>query len=83
MIPELFAYTMNFSIVKFLHAQSKIMVVVVISAVELVLLTVFNWLLKLGWGLVGVIMEGLPQPLELCAVVPRLCCHALVSDSPS
>ncbi|KAK4772638.1 hypothetical protein SAY86_014413 [Trapa natans] len=55
MIPQLFAYAMNFPIAKFLQAQSKIMVMAVISAVVLVLHTVFSWLLmlKLGWGLVG------------------------------
>ncbi|XP_039159991.1 protein DETOXIFICATION 29 [Eucalyptus grandis] len=55
MIPQLFAYAMNFPIAKFLQAQSKIMVMAVIAAVVLVLHTVFSWLLmlKLGWGLVG------------------------------
>jgi MATE family multidrug resistance protein len=55
MIPQLFAYAMNFPIAKFLQSQSKIMVMAVIAAVVLVLHTVFSWLLmlKLGWGLVG------------------------------
>lgn len=55
MIPQLFAYSMNFPIAKFLQAQSKMMVMALISAVALVLHTVFSWLLmlKLGWGLVG------------------------------
>lgn len=55
MIPQLFAYAMNFPIAKFLQAQSKILVMAVIAAVALVLHTVFSWLLmlKLGWGLVG------------------------------
>ncbi|KAL5552818.1 hypothetical protein UlMin_040219 [Ulmus minor] len=55
MIPQLFAYAVNFPIAKFLQAQSKIMVMAVIAAVALVLHTVFSWLLmlKLGWGLVG------------------------------
>ncbi|KAJ7953561.1 Protein DETOXIFICATION [Quillaja saponaria] len=55
MIPQLFAYSMNFPIAKFLQAQSKIMVMAGISAVALVLHTLFSWLfmLKLGWGLVG------------------------------
>ncbi|XP_057952977.1 protein DETOXIFICATION 31-like [Malania oleifera] len=55
MIPQLFAYAVNFPIAKFLQAQSKIMAMAVISAVALVLHTVFSWLLmlKLGWGLVG------------------------------
>ncbi|KAL8137888.1 hypothetical protein V2J09_003889 [Rumex salicifolius] len=55
MIPQLFAYAFNFPIAKFLQSQSKIMVMAGISAVALVLHTVFSWLLmlKLGWGLVG------------------------------
>ncbi|XP_017971872.1 PREDICTED: protein DETOXIFICATION 29 isoform X1 [Theobroma cacao] len=55
MIPQLFAYAMNFPIAKFLQSQSKIMVMAVIAAAALVLHTVFSWLLmlRLGWGLVG------------------------------
>ncbi|KAL3501141.1 hypothetical protein ACH5RR_035590 [Cinchona calisaya] len=55
MIPQLFAYAVNFPIAKFLQAQSKIMVMAWISAVGLALHTFFSWLfmLKLGWGLVG------------------------------
>ncbi|KAB2609822.1 protein TRANSPARENT TESTA 12-like [Pyrus ussuriensis x Pyrus communis] len=55
MIPQLFAYAMNFPIAKFLQSQSKMMVMAVISAVALVLHTLFSWLLmlKVGWGLVG------------------------------
>lgn len=40
MIPQLFAYAMNFPIAKFLQAQSKILVMAVIAAVALVLHTV-------------------------------------------
>ncbi|KAK7317675.1 hypothetical protein RJT34_02105 [Clitoria ternatea] len=55
MIPQLFAYAMNFPIQKFLQAQSKIMAMAWIAAAALVLHTVFSWLLMLefGWGLVG------------------------------
>ncbi|KAI9169224.1 hypothetical protein LWI28_009092 [Acer negundo] len=55
MIPQLFAFAGVFPVSKFLQAQSKIMVMMVISAVVLVLHTLFSWLLmlKLGWGLVG------------------------------
>ncbi|KAI9168746.1 hypothetical protein LWI28_001450 [Acer negundo] len=55
MIPQLFAFAGIFPVSKFLQAQSKIMVMTVISAVVLVLHTLFSWLLmlKLGWGLVG------------------------------
>ncbi|XP_017969949.1 PREDICTED: protein DETOXIFICATION 29 [Theobroma cacao] len=55
MIPQLFAYAVNFPMAKFLQAQSKIMVMAVIAGVALVLHTLFSWLLmlKLGLGLVG------------------------------
>lgn len=55
MIPQLFAYAINFPISKFLQAQSKMMVMACISAVVLGLHTLFSWLLmlKLGWGLAG------------------------------
>ncbi|TXG56226.1 hypothetical protein EZV62_017539 [Acer yangbiense] len=55
MIPQLFAYAMNFPMQKFLQSQSKIMVMAVIAAVVLILHTFFSWLLmlKLGWGLTG------------------------------
>lgn len=55
MIPQLFAYAMNFPMAKFLQSQSKVLVIALISAVALALNAVFSWLLmlKLGWGLVG------------------------------
>ncbi|KAK1314040.1 Protein TRANSPARENT TESTA 12 [Acorus calamus] len=55
MIPQLFAYAMNFPIAKFLQAQSKMMVMAGISAVALVLHSFFSWLfmLRLRWGLLG------------------------------
>ncbi|KAI3991765.1 hypothetical protein MKX01_038163 [Papaver californicum] len=55
MIPQLFAYAMNFPVAKFLQAQSKIMVMAMISFVVLILHTILSWvvMLKLGWGLVG------------------------------
>ncbi|KAJ9169486.1 hypothetical protein P3X46_017674 [Hevea brasiliensis] len=55
MIPQLFAYALNFPMAKFLQAQSKIMVMALISAAALVLHAFLSWLLmlKLGWGLVG------------------------------
>ncbi|KAL8157040.1 protein DETOXIFICATION 30-like [Apium graveolens] len=55
MIPQLFAYAMNFPIAKFLQSQSKIMAMAWISAVALVVHTFLSWLfmLKLGWGLAG------------------------------
>ncbi|KAA8528605.1 hypothetical protein F0562_035960 [Nyssa sinensis] len=55
MLPQLFAYAMNFPIQKFLQAQRKVLVMAWVSAVVLVLHAFFSWLLilKLGWGLVG------------------------------
>ncbi|KAL3819271.1 hypothetical protein ACJIZ3_005176 [Penstemon smallii] len=55
MIPQLFAYALNFPTAKFLQAQSKIMAMALISAVALVLHIFFSWLfmLKLGWGMAG------------------------------
>ncbi|KAM7464660.1 hypothetical protein LguiA_032781 [Lonicera macranthoides] len=55
MIPQLFAYAMNFPIQKFLQAQSKIMVMALISAGALAVHSLLSWLvmLKVGWGLVG------------------------------
>ncbi|KAK1436536.1 hypothetical protein QVD17_02317 [Tagetes erecta] len=55
MIPQLFAYALNYPIAKFLQAQSKIMVMACIAGTVLVLHTVLSWLfmLKLGWGLGG------------------------------
>ncbi|XP_038974832.1 protein DETOXIFICATION 29-like isoform X2 [Phoenix dactylifera] len=55
MIPQLFAYAMNFPIAKFLQAQSRMMAMAVVSVVALLLHVLFSWLLilRLGWGLVG------------------------------
>ncbi|XVF85042.1 hypothetical protein PTKIN_Ptkin17bG0086800 [Pterospermum kingtungense] len=55
MIPQLFAYAVNFPMAKFLQAQSKMMAMTVIAAAAMVLHIFFSWLLmlKLGCGLVG------------------------------
>ncbi|XP_075511513.1 protein DETOXIFICATION 33-like [Primulina tabacum] len=55
MIPQIFAYAVNFPIQKFLQSQGKLMAMAWISALVLVLHTFFSWLLilKLGWGLIG------------------------------
>ncbi|OAY22848.1 protein DETOXIFICATION 33 [Manihot esculenta] len=55
MLPQLFAYALNFPIQKFLQSQSKVFVMAWVSAVVLVLHAIFSWLLilKLGWGLTG------------------------------
>ncbi|XP_009796678.1 protein DETOXIFICATION 29-like [Nicotiana sylvestris] len=53
MIPQVFSFALEFPIMKFLQAQSKIMVMAVIAGISFVLHTFFTWLLmlKLGWGL--------------------------------
>ncbi|KAL8534259.1 hypothetical protein ACS0TY_010315 [Phlomoides rotata] len=55
MIPQLFAYALNFPTAKFLQAQSKIMAMAWISGGALLLHVFFSWLLmlKLGWGMAG------------------------------
>eukprot|EP00253_Pinus_taeda_P002153 PITA_02153 len=55
MLPQLFAYAMNFPIQKFLQSQSKVMAMAWISALGLVLHIFLSWLciIKLGWGLPG------------------------------
>ncbi|KAF9626253.1 hypothetical protein IFM89_031645 [Coptis chinensis] len=55
MIPQLFAYAVNFPQAKFLQAQSKMLVMAIIAFAALVFHTFFSWLfmLKLGWGLAG------------------------------
>ncbi|XP_019458382.1 PREDICTED: protein DETOXIFICATION 33 [Lupinus angustifolius] len=55
MLPQLFAYALNFPIQKFLQAQRKVNVMLCISAAVLVSHTFFSWLLilKLGWGIKG------------------------------
>ncbi|CAA0833716.1 MATE efflux family protein [Striga hermonthica] len=55
MIPQLYAYALNFPISKFLQAQSKMMAMAWISAAALVLHFALSWLLmlRLGWGMAG------------------------------
>ncbi|XVF36174.1 hypothetical protein REPUB_Repub19eG0035300 [Reevesia pubescens] len=55
MLPQLFAYALNFPIQKFLQAQRKVMVIAWVSGLVLVLHVFFSWLLifKLDWGLIG------------------------------
>lgn len=55
MLPQLFAYALNFPIQKFLQAQRKVLVITYISVAVLVIHTFFSWLLilHLGWGLTG------------------------------
>uniref|UniRef100_A0A7N0TEP2 Protein DETOXIFICATION n=1 Tax=Kalanchoe fedtschenkoi TaxID=63787 RepID=A0A7N0TEP2_KALFE len=55
MIPQLFAYALNFPISRYLQAQRKIFEIAAIAGVALVLHTVFSWVLivKVGWGMAG------------------------------
>ncbi|CDY26602.1 BnaA09g46750D [Brassica napus] len=55
MIPQIFAYAINFPSAKFLQSQSKIMVMAAISGAALVIHTLLTWLVmsKFHWGLPG------------------------------
>lgn len=55
MIPQLFAYSANFPIQKFLQSQGKVLVMAWISGVVLIIHAVFSWLfiIHFKWGLVG------------------------------
>ncbi|ESQ34455.1 hypothetical protein EUTSA_v10009930mg [Eutrema salsugineum] len=55
MIPQLFAYAVNFATAKFLQAQSKVIAMAVIAATVLCQHAVLSWfmMLKLGWGMAG------------------------------
>ncbi|XP_077225021.1 protein DETOXIFICATION 33-like isoform X2 [Tasmannia lanceolata] len=54
-IPQLFAYALNFPIQKFLQSQRKVMVMAMVAAVVLAIHVALSWLLilKVGWGLAG------------------------------
>ncbi|CAE5958342.1 unnamed protein product [Arabidopsis arenosa] len=55
MIPQLFAYAVNFATAKFLQAQSKVIAMAVIAVTVLLQHTLLSWLLmlKLDWGMAG------------------------------
>ncbi|XP_010425356.1 PREDICTED: protein DETOXIFICATION 29 [Camelina sativa] len=55
MIPQIFAYAVNFPTAKFLQSQSKIMVMAAISAVALVVHVPLTWFVieRLQWGMPG------------------------------
>uniref|UniRef100_A0A0D6QYL7 Protein DETOXIFICATION n=1 Tax=Araucaria cunninghamii TaxID=56994 RepID=A0A0D6QYL7_ARACU len=55
MLPQLFAYAMNFPLSKFLQAQSKVLVMAAVAGCAVGIHALFSWLVifKLGWGLVG------------------------------
>lgn len=59
-IPQLYAYALNFPVQKFLQAQSKIWVMTVINVAIVVFHILLNWVLvtKLGHGLLGAAMAG-------------------------
>ncbi|XP_065875029.1 protein DETOXIFICATION 29-like isoform X2 [Euphorbia lathyris] len=73
MIPQLFAYAMNFPMAKLLQAQSKIMVMAVIAGSALVLHVIFSWLfmLKLRWGMVGaaVVLNAAWWFIDICQFI--------------
>ncbi|CAM8912737.1 unnamed protein product [Rhodiola kirilowii] len=55
MIPQLFAYAINFPITRFLQAQRKINAIAAITGVALLMHTILSWvfIIKLDWGMVG------------------------------
>ncbi|KAJ8763431.1 hypothetical protein K2173_002314 [Erythroxylum novogranatense] len=59
-IPQLFAYAVNFPIQKFLQAQTKVWVMTVLSMATLGFHVLANWVLvtKLGYGLLGAAIAG-------------------------
>ncbi|KAK6916529.1 Multi antimicrobial extrusion protein [Dillenia turbinata] len=59
-IPQLFAYAINFPIQKFLQSQSKVWIMTIISVVALAIHVVLNWVLVilLREGMLGAAMAG-------------------------
>lgn len=59
-IPQVYAYAVNFPVQKFLQAQSKMWVMTTICVVMLGFHVLFNWILvsKLGHGLLGAAIAG-------------------------
>ncbi|XP_077233581.1 protein DETOXIFICATION 33-like isoform X2 [Tasmannia lanceolata] len=59
-IPQLFAYAVNFPIQKFFQSQSRVWVMAVISGAALAFHVLLNWVLvtKLGHGLAGAAIAG-------------------------
>ncbi|ERN17619.1 hypothetical protein AMTRI_Chr13g125340 [Amborella trichopoda] len=59
-IPQLFAYAINFPLQKFLQSQSKVMVLTAISGVTLMVHVLLNWVFvtKLNYGLTGAAVVG-------------------------
>ncbi|KZV55169.1 multidrug resistance pump [Dorcoceras hygrometricum] len=67
-IPQLFAYALNFPVQKFLQAQSEVWVMAVISLLGLGIHVFLNWLvvIKLGKGLLG---AAIVENVSWCLVV--------------
>ncbi|XP_030450411.1 protein DETOXIFICATION 33-like isoform X1 [Syzygium oleosum] len=59
-IPQLYAYALNFPVQKFLQSQSKVWVMTIISLMALALHGLLNWVLltKLQYGLKGAAIAG-------------------------
>ncbi|KAI3873627.1 hypothetical protein MKW92_037819 [Papaver armeniacum] len=59
-IPQLFAYAINFPVQKFLQSQGKVWVMTIISMVVLAFHALMNWVVvvKLGYGLLGAAIVG-------------------------
>ncbi|THG09964.1 hypothetical protein TEA_006280 [Camellia sinensis var. sinensis] len=60
-IPQLFAYALNFPVQKFLQSQSKVWVITVFSIISLGIHVLLNWVLitKLGNGLLSAAIAGI------------------------
>lgn len=59
-IPQLYAYALNFPIQKFFQSQSRVWVMTIISIASLALHVLLNWILviKFGQGLLGAAIAG-------------------------
>ncbi|CAN6910745.1 unnamed protein product [Brassica oleracea] len=73
MIPQIFAYAVNFPTAKFLQSQSKIMFMAAISAAAHVLHVPLTWFVmeKLKWGMAGlaVVLNGSWWFIEVAQLV--------------
>ncbi|KAJ0010149.1 hypothetical protein Pint_34567 [Pistacia integerrima] len=70
-IPQLFAYAINFPIQKFLQSQSRVWVMTMISVATLLLHVLLTWIFvaKLNHGIVGAAMAGnISWWLMVCAM---------------
>lgn len=79
LIPQIFAYAVNFPIQKFLQAQSIVVPSAYISAVTLVLHLLLSWLVVYKFG-VGLIGASLVLSLSWWIIVGAQFAYILISD---